>query len=271
MSSSGLLGKPLFWILFVAAVVVALYVYGLSMVREASELERARARLSSLTESLKQAEEAHEASKADLSSKISNLEARIHGLEAQSRDVARQLVEVTQERDGMQAESSGLTQALADCRKGKEEKAAELEVCALELERSKRLTLQDARRQSDSKTQARPPESGPRNRNEEDQSQTGGSKPPQAAMPAGYGRLVVYSRCSDQGDKRVWIDGRFSGTLRGAFRMRPFDICNRRDDVVSVFVTAGDHDVLAKGAGKSFAKHIVVRERACVTLALTCP
>lgn len=264
MSLTAVLARPWFWILFVVLIVVALYLYGVWMLGENTELAQTHKQLASIREKLSVEEAAHQALRSERNRRVS-------ALEGQVSDLTRRVAEAIDERDRAKTETSSAMATLTDCIKDAERRAAEakakgeaLEICRSEnLLRAKRMAALEATIAS------------PARRADRDKSANAG-RPSEIhrggqTIAKGHGRIIVYSLCATGGPKHVWIDGRYAGLLTNHYSTRPTDPCGEDADVLSKVVPVGEHDIRATGSSGSFRRHVSVAEGECSVTSLVCP
>ena len=84
----------------------------------------------------------------------------------------------------------------------------------------------------------------------------------------GYGKLVVYTTCSDGGSTSVWIDGEYVGYLD---KYQNSSVSCNTLGTISKTVLSGSHHIKGKDqSNRTWDGYVTVSEDQCQTYGLTC-
>lgn len=246
MPSGNFLHKPLFWCLFVVAVIVGLFVYGMFLVREDTLLWRANDALKTKTKVVE-----------TLTDEITGLRARLNGfarlVEAKDREIQQLNTQVLATAQQIADERNVVIEtrkAMADRTeeaRGKDAQISDLSRRIQEAEKAHAVALSA---QTSSLRQQLGEAQKALLQSQADLATARASKNviPDAKEPPhpygwGQGRLTLYAACASCPNLTVWVDGRLVGSATPS--LAPKTVLCGSPGTVSVVLLAGKHHVVA--------------------------
>ncbi len=256
MTFSELLLKRNFWIFFVFAVIVLLYVYGLMIINDNSELTKAKSNLEIAQRRITEYEKV-----------VANKNQEIYNLNS---EVSQQKEEITSLKDELSIKNEEVLNYSPELSKkndiisnlNSELNKKNREISNLNSELTKKNKEFSILHSNDIK------KDNTRNdlNSKEEQSITS------HIYGNGNSKITIYSICGNTGAIKIWIDGNYKGNLN-KYYLNDSPDCNYsgRGSVVNSIVQAGKHHISARSdSGRSWDFDISVKEDECKRIPLKC-
>ena len=271
MPSGNLLYKPVFWCLFVVAVIAGLFVYGMFLVREDTLLWRANDALKTKTRLVE-----------TLKDEITGLRARLdeftRRVEAKDREIQQlntQVLATAQQSEDERKVIVETRKALADRTEELRRKDAQISDLSRRIQEAEKAHVAALNAQTSSLRQQLGDAQKALLQNQADLATARAARdaiPDAKEPPHPYGmeqgRLTFYAACSSCPNLRVWVDGRFVGSATPS--LAPKTVRCGSPGTVSVVLLAGKHHVVASTmTNRRWEFDAAVTEDVCTVHTLT--
>ena len=256
MSFSELILKRNFWIWFIIAVIIFLFLYGLLISNDNSELSKSKSYLETAQQRLTE----NEVVIKDKNQEISNLN---YELSQRNEEIASLRVELNKKSEELLNYTPEITKKnniISNLNSELNQKNNEISKLNSELtKKNKEISILSSNeiKKDDNKNEL----------NYKSERSTN-------SHPYGIGnsRITIYSICGNTGAIKIWIDGKFMGTLtKYYFNDTPDCGYSGRGSVVNSIIRAGRHQISARSDDRrSWNFEISVREDECKSIPLKC-